>query len=92
MTLEGNVNNVDVYVVAYLPIYYLFTYYYFHPKGSSYILKDPAHAHALRACLESLVAKVPQHEELLNTLDSGCGDGDCGTTLLLGIRGQWDLN
>ncbi|XP_047488459.1 triokinase/FMN cyclase-like isoform X1 [Penaeus chinensis] len=53
---------------------------------SSYTLNDPAHAQALRACLESLVAKVPQHEELLNTLDSGCGDGDCGTTLLLGIR------
>ncbi|XP_042889906.1 triokinase/FMN cyclase-like [Penaeus japonicus] len=54
--------------------------------GSSYTLDNPAHVQTLRACLESLVAKVPQHEDLLNALDSGCGDGDCGTTLLLGIH------
>lgn len=60
-------------------------------KGSSYTLDNPAHVQTLRACLESLVAKVPQHEDLLNALDSGCGDGDCGTTLLLGIHGESQL-
>ncbi|KAI5642756.1 DAK2 domain-containing protein [Phthorimaea operculella] len=35
----------------------------------------------LRGCLQDAAAELVKSEGLLNRLDSGCGDGDCGNTL-----------
>ena len=42
----------------------------------------------LKRGLENLIKRVPEFEHHLNTLDSGCGDGDCGTTLVNGTKGM----
>lgn len=34
-----------------------------------------------RGSLKVAAEELVRNEELLNTLDSGCGDGDCGITL-----------
>ncbi|KAG7173639.1 Triokinase/FMN cyclase-like, partial [Homarus americanus] len=54
---------------------------------TGYMLSDAAHTQALKACLEAVVAQVPQYEQHLNDLDTTCGDGDCGSTLIKGING-----
>lgn len=35
----------------------------------------------LRNCLECASKAIVTREEIINELDSGCGDGDCGSTL-----------
>lgn len=35
----------------------------------------------IQQCLKAITAALIIYEEKLNQLDSGCGDGDCGTTL-----------
>ena len=35
----------------------------------------------LSNCLKSAALQVRSKERLLNELDSGCGDGDCGITI-----------
>ncbi|KAK7085727.1 hypothetical protein SK128_028272, partial [Halocaridina rubra] len=52
--------------------------------NSSYILKTEEAAE-FKACLEAIIKLVPKNEEMLNSLDTGCGDGDCGSTLIAGI-------
>ncbi|KAL0276472.1 UNVERIFIED_CONTAM: hypothetical protein PYX00_004034 [Menopon gallinae] len=44
------------------------------------VLKDNE-ADIVKKCLVEGARRVLEKEELLNHLDSGCGDGDCGTTL-----------
>ncbi|XP_071528911.1 triokinase/FMN cyclase-like [Panulirus ornatus] len=51
---------------------------------SSYTL-DADHARKLQSCIEAVLTEMPKHEESLNALDAGCGDGDCGSTLTHGI-------
>nr|XP_045608352.1 triokinase/FMN cyclase-like [Procambarus clarkii]XP_045608353.1 triokinase/FMN cyclase-like [Procambarus clarkii]XP_045608354.1 triokinase/FMN cyclase-like [Procambarus clarkii] len=46
---------------------------------------DSSKAGRLRSCLEAVVSRMPAHEDTLNTLDTLCGDGDCGSTLMKGI-------
>ena len=41
----------------------------------------------MKHCLKFLSQNLPKYEKLLNDLDTGCGDGDCGTTLKLGAEG-----
>nr|XP_053642716.1 triokinase/FMN cyclase-like [Cherax quadricarinatus] len=50
-----------------------------------YIFSEEAQAQTLKACLESVVSQLPRHEQDLNILDTVCGDGDCGSTLMKGI-------
>ncbi|XP_075228371.1 PTS-dependent dihydroxyacetone kinase 1, dihydroxyacetone-binding subunit DhaK-like isoform X2 [Lycorma delicatula] len=48
---------------------------------------EPKEADIFRKCLYDLAICLPQHEERLNKLDSGCGDGDCGTTFKMFTTG-----
>lgn len=43
-----------------------------------------------RGCLETAAEEVAKNEGLLNRLDSGCGDGDCGNTLKKFGQGKTD--
>ncbi|XP_068231192.1 triokinase/FMN cyclase-like [Palaemon carinicauda] len=54
--------------------------------ANSYSLEDKTTCDAFRSCLEAVVKTVPKYEDMLNRLDTGCGDGDCGSTLLAGIN------
>ena len=38
--------------------------------------------------LQEAAAAILGIEERLNTLDSGCGDGDCGSTHAVGVKGK----
>jgi dihydroxyacetone kinase len=55
-------------------------------------LKGPAISEAdcnvLRRCLEGVAYSFISNESQLNELDSGCGDGDTGTTLRRMADGQ----
>ncbi|XP_026314785.1 triokinase/FMN cyclase-like [Hyposmocoma kahamanoa] len=42
---------------------------------------SPKEQEIFRGCLETAAEEVAKNEGLLNRLDSGCGDGDCGNTL-----------
>lgn len=53
-------------------------------ERSSYTL-GADHARKLQSCIEAVLTEMPKHEESLNALDAGCGDGDCGSTLTHGI-------
>ncbi|XP_075227972.1 triokinase/FMN cyclase-like isoform X3 [Lycorma delicatula] len=41
----------------------------------------PHEADVLKNCLQAIAYSLKSSETKLNLLDSGCGDGDCGTTL-----------
>lgn len=41
---------------------------------------SPNHQEVFRASLSAAAEDLIKNEGLLNKLDSGCGDGDCGTT------------
>ncbi|RZF41249.1 hypothetical protein LSTR_LSTR010477 [Laodelphax striatellus] len=41
---------------------------------------EEKHAKLLKQCLRGVCQRLIEAEERLNQLDSGCGDGDCGTT------------
>lgn len=34
----------------------------------------------LKQCLQNACKKIIENEEIINSLDRGCGDGDCGST------------
>ena len=40
----------------------------------------------VKAALEGLTCQLINMEQRLNELDSGCGDGDCGSTLAAGAK------
>ena len=40
----------------------------------------------VKAALEGLTCQLISMEQRLNELDSGCGDGDCGSTLAAGAK------
>ena len=40
----------------------------------------------VKAALEGLTSQLISMEQRLNELDSGCGDGDCGSTLAAGAK------
>lgn len=54
--------------------------------ANSYSLEDRSTCDAFRSCLDAVVKTVPKYEDMLNHLDTGCGDGDCGSTLIAGIN------
>jgi len=39
-------------------------------------------------CVEKVCAVISANEEVLNELDRGAGDGDCGSTLKAGADGK----
>ena len=41
----------------------------------------------LRECVAGVCSTLIDKEELLNELDRGSGDGDCGSTLKAGVTG-----
>jgi len=42
----------------------------------------------LKACTEQICKSLMANEALLNELDRGSGDGDCGSTLKSGAHGE----
>jgi len=56
------------------------------PVGKSAIQLTPAQVELFRSVIQSVCKALIQSEERLNLLDSGCGDGDCGTTLKNGAE------
>ena len=42
----------------------------------------------LKACTEQICKLLVDNEALLNELDRGSGDGDCGSTLKSGAQGE----
>ena len=42
----------------------------------------------LKACTEQICKSLVANEALLNELDRGSGDGDCGSTLKSGAQGE----
>jgi len=42
----------------------------------------------LKACTEQICKSLVDNEALLNELDRGSGDGDCGSTLKSGAQGE----
>ena len=42
----------------------------------------------LKACAEQICKLLVDNEALLNELDRGSGDGDCGSTLKSGAQGE----
>ena len=53
-------------------------------------MRDPGEegAEKVKQCLVNVVSTLKNMEERLNELDSGSGDGDCGTTLATGAAGR----
>jgi dihydroxyacetone kinase len=49
--------------------------------AKSAVKLTPAQVQLFRSVITSVCKALMQSEEKLNLLDSGCGDGDCGTTL-----------
>ena len=52
---------------------------------------SPSGVDKLRAILSTAARDLLAMEESLNLLDSGCGDGDCGSTHAIGAKGIVDL-
>lgn len=50
---------------------------------------DDVEAVILKRCLDKITFSLKEAEQRLNTLDSGCGDGDCGTTLRHFVEGKF---
>ena len=49
---------------------------------------NPQLGDLLKVLVEGVVESAPLWTETLNALDSGCGDGDCGSTLQNGAQGE----
>ena len=47
---------------------------------------EPEGEGKVKAALEGLTGQLISMEQRLNELDSGCGDGDCGSTLAAGAK------
>ena len=47
---------------------------------------EPEGEGKVKAALEGLTSTLISMEQRLNELDSGCGDGDCGSTLAAGAK------
>ena len=45
----------------------------------------------MRGCVVSICKSLTDAQEELNDLDRGSGDGDCGSTLKAGAKGQHKL-
>lgn len=41
----------------------------------------------MKCCVTAVCEALLAHEEELNALDRGSGDGDCGSTLRAGVEG-----
>ncbi|KAF2350546.1 DhaL domain [Trinorchestia longiramus] len=54
-------------------------------RGSNFELSDDAAA-TVRAILRDVASTAPDWTDQLNQLDSGCGDGDCGSTIASGAQ------